>query len=57
MPRVATTIDLLPFPMNANELEAQLHKICEAIGCWDWIVCYDPEFDRLYLKPNNIERN
>ena len=52
MPDIATTIDLLPFPMTADELEVQLHKICDAAGCWDWCVCYDPEFNRLYLKPN-----
>ena len=57
MDRQPTTLDLLPFPMTASELEAQLHKICDAAGCWDWRLCYDPEFDRLDLKPNNIERN
>ena len=52
--QMPTTFDLLPFPMTAHELEEKLHAICDAVGCWDWQVCYDPEFNRLYLKP---ERN
>lgn len=51
---IQTTFDLLPFPMTAHELEEKLHTICDAVGCWDWQVCYDPELNRLYLKP---ERN
>lgn len=36
-------IDILPFPMTAHELEEKLHIICDAVGCWDWQVCHDPE--------------
>lgn len=46
---IQNTFDILPFPMTAHELEEKLHTICDAVGCWDRQVCYDREFNRLYL--------
>ena len=50
---VQNTMDLLPLPMTAGELEEKLHKICDSLGCWEAEIGYDPEFERLYLKLND----